>query len=118
MHARKTWKAILFLIVSLLILPSLPACDGTATPTPHPVRSPTFTLPPEVTSSVITIKQELEEQRDMLRALMEAEQGRGKDVSQAERLLDEADSAFQTEDLALARKKLREAGEALGVKLP
>ena len=118
MNLPKLWKAILILVIPLLILPFLLACDGTATPTLRPVRSPTFTLPPEMLPLVVTIKQELEGQRDMLRALVEAEQGRGKDVSQAGKLLNEADSALKSDDLALAREKLREAGEALGVKLP
>ena len=61
---------------------------------------------------------ELEEQLDMLRALVEAEKGRGKDVSRAERWLDEADSALQSDNLLLAREKLQAAGDALGVKLP
>jgi hypothetical protein len=75
-------------------------------------------LPADVTPPVVTIRQELEEQRDMLRTLIEAEQWRGKDVSQAERWLDEADDALMSDDLALAREKLRQAGDALGVELP
>ena len=67
---------------------------------------------------VVTVKQELEEQLDMLRALAEAEKGRGKDVSLVEGWLVEADQALQSDDLVLARDKLRQAGEALGVKLP
>ena len=54
----------------------------------------------------------------MLHALSEAEKTRGNDVSQAERRLDEADQALQADNLILAREKLREAGEILGVKLP
>lgn len=54
----------------------------------------------------------------MLRALVDAEKGRGNDVSQAERWLDEAAQALQNDDLILAREKLRDAGESLGVKIP
>jgi hypothetical protein len=118
MNVWKPWKATLVLALLFLVPLFLPACDGAATPTPRPEQSPTFTPPADVTPPLVTIKQELEEQRDMLRALVEAEQGRGKDVSQAEGLLDQADSALQSDDLALAREKLREAGEALGVRLP
>lgn len=116
MVTRKAWVTRLVLVISLLALLFLPACDGTETP---PARTATPTaLPTAVTSPVITIKQELQEQLDMLRALVEAEKGRGKDVSQAERWLEEADQALQSDDLLLAREKLREAGQALGVKLP
>lgn len=118
MNARKSWGTLLILVLLLL----LPACDGTETPpdeTPTPaVQSPTPTLPTGVRPPVLTIRQELEEQLDMLRALVEAENGRGKDVSQAELWLGEADQALQSDDLGLAREKLREAGEALGIKLP
>ena len=116
MNAWKSWEARLALVISLFILLLLPACDGTEAP--PAVQSPTLTLPTSVTPPVVTIKQELEEQLDMLRALVDAEKGRGKDVSQAEHWLDEADRALLADDLALAREKLRKAGEALGVKLP
>ena len=116
MNAWKSWEARLALVISLFILLLLPACDGTEAP--PAVQSPTLTLPTSVMPPVVTIKQELEEQLDMLRALVDAEKGRGKDVSQAEHWLDEADRALLADDLALAREKLRKAGEALGVKLP
>lgn len=117
MNARKSWETILVLAISAVLM-FLPACDGTRT-SPSPVApSPTLTQPTIAAPPVITIKQELEEQLDMLRALVEAEKGRGNDVSQAEQLLAEADQALQTDDLILAREKLREAGQVLGVKLP
>ena len=123
MNTRKPWETMLVLVLSLFILLLLPACDGAETPpgettTPSAVQSPVLTLPTDVTPPVVTIKQELEEQLDMLRALVEAEKGRGKDVSQAGHWLDEADSALQSDNLLLAREKLRQAGDALGVKLP
>jgi hypothetical protein len=115
MNARKSWTAILATIFILVIL-LLPACDGTETPLAETATPPV--LPTDVTPPVVTVKQELEEQLDMLRALVEAEKGRGKDVSLAEGRLDEADQALQSDDLVLAREKLRQAGETLGVKLP
>ena len=118
MKIPKSWKAVLVLVIPALILPLLPACDGAGTPTPKLVEWPTFTPRPEVRPLPTTVRQELQDQHDMLRALVEAERGRGKDVSQAAKLLDEADSALKSEDLALAREKLREAGKVLGVDLP
>jgi len=123
MTAGKSWKTSLVLVTCLLTLLFLPACEGTGTPPVRPetlsaVQSPELILPADVTPPVITIRQELEEQRDMLRALVDAERWRGKDVSQAERWLNEADDALQSDDLALAREKLRQAGDALGVELP
>ena len=116
MNARKLWTVILATMSILVIILLLPACDGTETP---PVRPDTpLPRPTDVTPPVITVKQELEEQLDMLRALVEAEKGRGKDVSQAEAWLEEASQALQSDDLGLAREKLRQAGETLGVKLP
>lgn len=116
MIAQKAQGAILvLLIVVVLAALLLSGCNGQATPTetatPPTVQSLTAT-------PIITIKQELEEQLDMLHALSEAEKTRGNDVSQAERRLDEADQALQADNLILAREKLREAGEILGVKLP
>ena len=116
MSTQKAWGTILVLpIVVILAALLLSGCDGQATPietaTPPTVQSLTPT-------PIITIKQELEEQLDMLHALSEAEKTRGNDVSQAERRLDEADQALQSDNLILAREKLREAGEILGVKLP
>ncbi len=116
MDARKSWEAMFILIIPLLILLLLTACDGTAT-LPGETQSPSAVQSP-ATPPVLTIKQELEDQLDMLLALVEAEKGRGRDVSQAERWLNEADQALQAADLLLARQKLREAGNALGVKLP
>ena len=123
MNTLKPWETMLVLVIPLFVLLLLPACDRTETPpdetiTPSAVQSPTLTLPAGMVPPVITIKQELEEQLDMLRALVEAEKGRGKDVSQAERWLNEADSALQSDNLLLAQEKLRQAGDALGVKLP
>jgi hypothetical protein len=116
MNARKFWTAALATISLLAILLLAPACDGAETP---PVRPETSPPPPtDATPPVITARQELEEQLDMLRALAEAEKGRGKDVSQAEAWLEEADQALQADDLILAREKLRQAGQSLGVRLP
>ncbi len=116
MDVRKTWQITPTLILLLIVFLSLPACNGTETTptaTPSPVVAPSPATPP-----VLTIKQELEDQLDMLRALVVAEKGRGRDVSQAEQWLSEADQALQFDDLLLARQKLREAGNFLGVKLP
>lgn len=116
MDVRKTWQITLTRILLLIVLLLLPACDGTETPptaTPSPAVVPSPATPP-----VLTIKQELEDQLDMLRALVVAEKGRGRDVSQVEQWLSEADQALQFDDLLLARQKLREAGNALDVKLP
>lgn len=113
------WKSrdtVLVLVVFLFVLLLLPACDGAATPpgeTPSPLAVQSPATPP-----VLTIKQELEDQLEMLRALVEAEKGRGRDVSQVEQQLDEAAQALQFDDLLLARQRLREAGNALGVRLP
>ena len=107
-------KTILILLILLLCV-LLPACQETET---LPVETPTLKMQPPTTPPVITIKQELEEQLDMLRALVKAEKGRGKDLSQVESWLDEAEQALQSNDLLPAREKLREAGEALGVELP
>lgn len=115
MKVRELGQTILFFISTVLIL-LLPACDGTETP-PKETPSPSM-IPSPATPPILTIKQELEDQLDMLRALVIAEKGRGRDVSQAERWLDEAEQALQSADLLLARQKLREAGDALGVKLP
>jgi hypothetical protein len=117
MNAHKSWTVVLATILVLVVLLLLAACDGTETP-PAETATPPPTLPIDVTPPVVTVKQELEEQLDMLRALVEAEKGRGKDVSLAEGWLDEADQALQSDDLVLAREKLRQAGETLGVKLP
>ena len=116
-------KTYLILPAFLLALWLLPACGETqrtpASPTtPLAAQSPTPALPSDVTPPIVTIRQELEEQHDMLRALVEAEGWRGKDVSQAEHWLDEAEDALQADDLVRAREGLREAGRILGVKLP
>ena len=116
-------KTCLILPAFSLALLLLPACGETQRPpvsptTPLAAQSPTLALPDNVTPPIVTIRQELEEQRDMLRALVEAERWRGKDVSQAELWLNEAEDALQADDLALARENLREAGQVLGVKLP
>jgi len=123
MTAWKWGKTCFILPAVLLALWFLPACGVTqrtpASPTTPPAaQSPTLVLPSDVTPPIVTIRQELEEQHDMLRALVEAERWRGKDVSQAERWLDEAENALQANDLARARERLREAGHILGVKLP
>ena len=116
MSAREFRTATLATTFILVVLLLLPACDGTETP---PARTATLpVVPTNVTPPVVTVKQELEEQLDMLRALVEAEKGRGKDVSLAEGWLDEADRALRSDDLVLARERLRQAGETLGVKLP
>jgi len=115
MSARKFRTARLATTFILAVL-LLPACDGTEMPPVETATPPV--LPTAVTPPVVTVKQELEEQLDMLRALVEAEKGRGKDVSLAEGWLDEADQALQSDDLVLARERLRQAGETLGVKLP
>ncbi|UCC63801.1 MAG: hypothetical protein JSV36_01715 [Anaerolineae bacterium] len=119
----KRGKTCLILPAFVLALWLLPACGETQrTPTspttPLAVQSPTLALPDDVTPPIVTIRQELEEQHDMLSALVEAERWRGKDVSQAELRLNEAEDALQADDLAQAREKLREAGRVLGVKLP
>ncbi len=118
MMARKPWDIRLVLIFASLVAALLPACNGAEMPSVVPPPTPTLTPSVVVEPPVITIKQELQEQLDMLRALVEAEKGRGKDVSQAEQQLEEADQALQADDLSLAREKLRAAGEALGVDLP
>ena len=122
MNAWKLWETTLVLAISLFVLSLLPTCNGTGTPpreTTLPTeQSPVITVPTGVTPPVIKIKQELEEQHEMLRALVDAEKGRGNDVSQAELWLDEAAQALQNDDLILAREKLRDAGESLGVKIP
>jgi hypothetical protein len=119
----KRGKTCLILPAFLLALLLLPACGETQRPPVSPTmplaaQSPTPSLPNDVTPPIVTIRQELEEQRDMLRALVEAERWRGKDVSQAELWLDEAEDALQADDLARAREKLREVGRVLWVKLP
>jgi hypothetical protein len=116
MSAREFRTATLATTFILVVLLLLPACDGTETPPARTATPPV--VPTNVTPPVVTVKQELEEQLDMLRALVEAEKGRGKDVSLAEGWLDEADQALRSDDLVLARERLRQAGETLGVKLP
>ncbi|MFZ5917640.1 MAG: hypothetical protein ACOYZ7_11945 [Chloroflexota bacterium] len=116
MRAQKLQPITLTLVLGLACL--LSACDVSPTPAPSPGPSPLLTQPGRVITPPLTIRQELEEQWEMLRALVTAEQGRGHDVSQAEQLLNEAGAALQENDLALARQKLRDAGAALGVQLP
>jgi hypothetical protein len=114
--AWRCWETLFVLAIPLFFLSFLPACDGTGTP--QAVQSPAMTVPSGTRAPAVTIKQELEEQLEMLSALMDAEKGRGSDVSQAERQLNEASQALESNDLILAREKLRGAGQTLGVKLP
>lgn len=113
----KSWTRSTAMVILFALL-LLPACDGVETPAPTAEPTLPPTLPSDVAPPVVTIKQELDEQFTMLRALVEAEKGRGKDVAQAEQWLQEAEQALQSDDWDLARQKLREAGAALGVKLP
>lgn len=115
---QKLGVKIVILSAVLVSLGCLAGCDVFATPAPTPVPSPTRASTDAVTSPAITVRQELEEQLEMLQALVAAEKGRGHDVAQAEAWLAEAQEALQSGDLSLAREKLRQAGGALGVDLP
>jgi hypothetical protein len=108
------------LTMVLFVLGFLSGCDLFSTPTIGTTQQVTPTQPPSkvVPSPAVTVRQELEEQLEMLHALAVAEKGRGHDVAQAEQWLVEAEQALRSDDLALAREKLRQAGGALGVDLP
>jgi len=118
MNARKSWQAMLILFIPLVLILALSACDATPTPTPLPALSPVPAMPTGERPPVLAIRQELEEQLEMLYALVDAEKGRGQDLSQAQSWLTKADQALQADDLDLARENLRNAANVLRVNLP